>query len=219
MATRPSSAGMGSRYTTRYGGQEMTIEYIHTKKVDATFLRSLFRNGDRHFRNGIQRIIKSSIVESDEIAGIVKAEDSIGKSVGGVSRVRELVRDIGLVLNGALIVDIGEICPDVLDQQISVRILGDVVFRNTMTFLPGEILRRYTDISGLWFIDALLCRADRMFNKSMSYSVDNVEVDLRSTSFTSSDRSWIGNAVKRASRSVDDHIIATIHYLQGRGSR
>lgn len=197
----------------------MTVEYIHAQKRDATLLRSLFSSGRRHFQSGIQRIVLSSLTQSEEISDLIKNKDVVGKPIGGTARVNEIVRDIGLVLNGAIVVDMGEIRTGDLIQEISVTVRGDVCSRNAMTFLPGAVIRKYTDVSGLWFVDALLSKEDVYLKKIVNYSVDNEEVGLVAEAFIGGDLSWIANAIKRSSREVDEHIVSTIHYLQGRRGR
>jgi hypothetical protein len=197
----------------------MTVEYIHAQKRDATLLRSLFSSGRRHFQAGIQRIVLSSLTQSEEISELIKNKDVIGKQIGGTARVNEIVRDIGLVLNGAIVVDVGEIRAEDVTQEISVTVRGDVCSRNALTFLPGAVIRKYKDVSGLWFVDALLSKEDVYLKKTVKYSMDNEEVDLIAKAFIGGDMSWIANAIKRSSREVDEHILSTIHYLQGRRGR
>jgi hypothetical protein len=194
----------------------MTIEFIHAKQYDANLLRTLFQSGRRHFQNGIQRIVRASLCHADELCDLARKKEFIGRGIGGVARVNEVIRDIGLVFNGGLVVDIGAISPEDLSQEISVRVLGDVVFRNTMTFLPGAVCRKYRDVSALRFMDSLLQKQDLLLSKSIKYSVNNDETDILAKSFVGGDVSWIANAIKRSSREVDEHILSTIHYLQGR---
>ena len=194
----------------------MNIEYIKAKNEDAVFLRKIFKTGQRHFQQGIRTILLEAISHSDEIVYLIENKSDVGKKAGGVCRINELIRDIGLVFNGAISIDIGEVSAIDLTQQLIVRLNGEVVFRNAMSFLPTSICKQYRSFSGLWLMDAILARKDIVLSKNIKYVVDASDIELTGSMFSGGNSCWITNAFKRAAKDIDELILNTIQYLEGR---
>ena len=191
----------------------MAIDYIHARNEEAYLLRRMFRTGSRHFEQGFRRIILSSISESEEVEGLSTNAKILAKKICGIS---DIARDIGLVFNGGLKIDIGEVSPDDLSHDISVKIDGEIVCRNAMMFLPTAVFKHHKNVPPLWFLESVFSKQDNLFSKKINYCISDGEIDLVAKAFVGGDNGWISNSIKRSSNAIDEHILSTLHYLQGR---
>ena len=96
----------------------------------------------RHFEQRILRRIQERLIKNPDVEKLSKNIDSVGREVGGTSRISEMISNLPQIINGAVAITFNDEIDNNLHQEIKVKIDHQKLRKNLGIYFSGELLRR-----------------------------------------------------------------------------